>query len=741
AIELNGKIYISGGFEIGSSGYSAEVNCIYVYDPAANTFTKMAARIDKGQFQGAFQQSGKIYFLPKIAYYDNSNLIEIYNPSKDEWSIGDQPICLPEDCCTAVLNNNAYIIGGYLSTYSNAVQRYSPNETLVYNDFTNYYGYNIPGQQKWSNIGVERLNGYTQNDYKLKFDGKDVLTLELNTNGYKDLILEYSSCGFMTSSGTFNVEVNPNIADPTKWTSIATYSSLQNEWIKKYHNLSADLENKPRIGIRFRFDKNTMDGVVAMLQYIKVYGRNSGLAPTSSALKTQFVNERFTNGASSKWALSGCNASTGTIDMDNSDTATCTFSTKGYKNITIQYNVNYYASTPSTNRLNVLANSTPSDSSKFAVVDSIPYSDFFGNNRKTDLGSAFDNMDSVQVKFALNQTTATDTGSIFNFIVTGEPIKTNVFSDLGVYDLAFNYDCTANDYGWFLQSGLSTGSYLFGDKQITATSIPSSLLGAEWISPSYNSRMFTGSNLATVKTNAYADVFIAYDDRLTSKPSWFTGWTDTGMDIKFDDGGAVTYSVFKKSFTAGSTINLGPNSIDPDNSWNYDQYIVLAKPVIMSELSVKDTSNTVDWSLQLNPTVGSTLFGDRVFTITTLPSILNGAEWIRVANDSKAYTGSPLATFKVNSTADIFIAYDDRITTKPSWFTGWTDTGTDIKDNQSTPITYSVFKKTVIGGSTVTLGPNGNTTYCLYSVFAKPVTIMSNLTVNDTANEMDWSIR
>ncbi|MDP4181316.1 MAG: hypothetical protein Q8942_09515 [Bacillota bacterium] len=74
----------------------------------------------------------------------------------------------------------------------------------------------------------------------------------------------------------------------------------------------------------------------------------------------------------------------------------------------------------------------PSDSSKFAVVDSIPYMNFFGNTRRTDLSSAFDNMDSVQVKFALSQTTATDSGSIYNFILSGEPIRTNVFSDLGI---------------------------------------------------------------------------------------------------------------------------------------------------------------------------------------------------------------------------------------------------------------------------------------------------------------------
>ncbi|MDP4182924.1 MAG: pectate lyase, partial [Bacillota bacterium] len=242
------------------------------------------------------------------------------------------------------------------------------------------------------------------------------------------------------------------------------------------------------------------------------------------------------------------------------------------------------------------------------------------------------------------------------------------------------------------------------------------LNGAEWIRVANDSKAYTGSPLATFNVNSTADIFIAYDDRITTKPSWFTGWTDTGTDIKDNQSTPITYSVFKKTVMGGTTVTLGPNG-----NTSYCLYSVFAKPVtIMSNLTVSDTANEMDWSIRTNPVTGSLLFGDRTLTIATLPSILTGAEWIRPANDSKAYTGSTLATFKVNVNTDVYIAFDDRVTTKPSWFTGWTDTGSDVKDNQSTQVTYSVFKKTFTAGTTVTLGPTGNSSFCQYVIFSKP---------------------
>jgi hypothetical protein len=135
----------------------------------------------------------------------------------------------------------------------------------------------------------------------------------------------------------------------------------------------------------------------------------------------------------------------------------------------------------------------------------------------------------------------------------------------------------------------------------------------------------------------------------------------------------------------------------------------------ISGLSAKDTANAADWSVQANLHTGSVQYGDRTFTVTAVPSALNGAQWVRTANDSKAATNNPLVTFTISAQATVAVAVDTRIG-KRSWMdASWTDTGTQLKNNESTPRSFEVFTKTFPAG-TVSLGPNGSTGSSMYMV-------------------------
>jgi hypothetical protein len=143
---------------------------------------------------------------------------------------------------------------------------------------------------------------------------------------------------------------------------------------------------------------------------------------------------------------------------------------------------------------------------------------------------------------------------------------------------------------------------------------------------------------------------------------------------------------------------------------------------VISNLQVFDSANSTDWSVQSNLAVGNRQYGDRNFTFTTIPSSYLGLEWIRTANDSKVYSGNPVATFTVNPDATVLVAYDDRITTKPGWFTGWTDTGQNIVNSEPVPVTFSVFSRSYNSGQTVSLGPSGGPggSSSMYTVMASP---------------------
>ena len=169
-----------------------------------------------------------------------------------------------------------------------------------------------------------------------------------------------------------------------------------------------------------------------------------------------------------------------------------------------------------------------------------------------------------------------------------------------------------------------------------------------------------------------------------------------------------------------------------------DSAEISATPVfkLISNLVVLDTENKADWSIQSDLQVGKEFYGDRTYQILTLPDTYRGCDWIKTANDSKSATHNPLVTFKVNAAATVYVAFDDRVTSKPSWFTsgGWSDTNDDITSHDGTrTLTYSIFAKDFKAGDTVTLGANGTSSgVCGYFVIVKSLApSLPNLSIND----------
>ncbi|MDS0528309.1 hypothetical protein NNC19_21720 [Clostridium sp. SHJSY1] len=157
----------------------------------------------------------------------------------------------------------------------------------------------------------------------------------------------------------------------------------------------------------------------------------------------------------------------------------------------------------------------------------------------------------------------------------------------------------------------------------------------------------------------------------------------------------------------------------------------------VDSLSVKDTDNAGDWSVQSKLKVGDIVYGDRTNTFTVIPSELLGSEWIRTACDSKNYT-SDLATFKTKSELSVYVGLDSRVTPVPSWLNGWTKTGKTMTNNKD--VTFNLYKKNFAANSTVTLGTNGDSTSTVnYTVIAKPNN--SFKLTSSLANTLDYALK
>lgn len=194
----------------------------------------------------------------------------------------------------------------------------------------------------------------------------------------------------------------------------------------------------------------------------------------------------------------------------------------------------------------------------------------------------------------------------------------------------------------------------------------------------------------------------------------------------------TTWSQYTVTLTGNSTAN-GDLKIDV-NTTQGDVYLDRVRftspsptptptPNLISNLSVKDTANAADWSVRNNLSYGNQQYGDRSFTFSSVPAIVAGSTWIRTANDSKNFAGNPLVTFRVNSNSYVYIAYNDSIGTKATWLvgsgSGWTDTGQNLVNNQSTQSNYSLYRKYFTAGSTVSLGDNWNTSQNMYTIIVK----------------------
>ena len=65
------------------------------------------------------------------------------------------------------------------------------------------------------------------------------------------------------------------------------------------------------------------------------------------------------------------------------------------------------------------------------------------------------------------------------------------------------------------------------------------------------------------------------------------------------------------------------------------------------------------------------MYGEEAVTITSLPDVLEGADWIQTAYGSKSFQrwteGPVIAYFTLKHSADVYILHNDAIANKPAW--------------------------------------------------------------------------
>ncbi len=137
-----------------------------------------------------------------------------------------------------------------------------------------------------------------------------------------------------------------------------------------------------------------------------------------------------------------------------------------------------------------------------------------------------------------------------------------------------------------------------------------------------------------------------------------------------------------------------------------------AEALTVSGLSVEsgESYQVVDGGL----TNGALTYIDRGYTFSSTPGSLEGATYIKTANDDKASSSGTFLSFTVDEDVTVYVAHDDRISSRPSWLTSsFSDTGDNLV---TTDTTLSIFESNFLAG-VVTLGGNeGDGDSSMYSV-------------------------
>lgn len=102
---------------------------------------------------------------------------------------------------------------------------------------------------------------------------------------------------------------------------------------------------------------------------------------------------------------------------------------------------------------------------------------------------------------------------------------------------------------------------------------------------------------------------------------------------------------------------------------------------------------------------GTAVYTDRTYQVTTVPSFLNKAPFIKTPNDDKANKATEALSFNLTQNATVYIGYDPRATALPAWMSDWQKLTEKVGINDPVITYLELYSKTYPAGK-VTLGGN-----------------------------------
>ena len=151
---------------------------------------------------------------------------------------------------------------------------------------------------------------------------------------------------------------------------------------------------------------------------------------------------------------------------------------------------------------------------------------------------------------------------------------------------------TENGADWSIASDMKTGTAVYGDRDITITSMPKNLENAECIRTACDSKLFAKDE-ASFTAGADITVYAAVDTRKADSLDWLKTWR-SGMSVTTSND--VELMLYKRNFKSGETVTLGTNGADNESA-NYIVFAVPQETVIKGDVNMDGIVDVFDLAL------------------------------------------------------------------------------------------------------------------------------------------------
>ncbi len=190
--------------------------------------------------------------------------------------------------------------------------------------------------------------------------------------------------------------------------------------------------------------------------------------------------------------------------------------------------------------------------------------------------------------------TATGTGGGTSFVSASQCVTLTVQSKISGSSLITNV--VSNTGKSYSLGKLSAGVQYYTDRTYQVLSVPGVVSNAAFVKPSNDDKTSILTTVLSFKLTHKATVYVAYDSRATTLPSWLSGWQKlAGQFVQVNDLKVNNLQIYSKSYLAG-TVNLGGNLVTPAKG-ALTNYFVAAQPSpdsVTNNTSVNGTTPVVD---------------------------------------------------------------------------------------------------------------------------------------------------